>query len=57
MDHNINFNNKIIVAVRKRPLTKKEINRAESDVIKVNSHEQLAVIEHKLIKKNKGGLN
>ncbi len=38
---------KITVAIRKRPLNRKEIQRSETDIVRVGSGGQVVVCEHK----------
>jgi hypothetical protein len=38
---------KITVAIRKRPLNRKELQRSETDIVRVGSNGQVIVSEHK----------
>ena len=38
---------KITVAIRKRPLNRKELQRSESDIVRVSPGGQVTVSEHK----------
>jgi len=45
---------KITVAIRKRPLNKKELQRCETDIVRVGNNGQVTVSEYKYTTLNSG---